>query len=437
MKALTPEQIITFRKTFEEDRAARTAEAAMARTEMADLAYIPANAAKLQGDFETEQKTRCITAQPKSGRCWLFAALNILREVAAEKCGLKEFELSQNYLSFYDKLEKANNFLEMVIANADKPLDDPMMVYLMSTGIDDGGYWVMAADLVRKYGAVPKTAMPETYQSEHTATFMKYLNQLLRRDAAELREKTAAGGDPEPLREQMMAEIYRAECIAFGEPVQTFEFSYRDADNVYHVDRNLTPKTFYDKYIGLDLGEYVAVTNMPSRKSNERYAFHFTGSMAESRVVDLNLSMDEVQELVLAQLRGGEPVWFGCDAGAFGARKEGVWDPDSFDYQGLLGGADFTMDKKNRLAYRGSCATHAMLLVGVSFDENGQPSRWKIENSWGKENGKDGYFVCSQKYFREYVYEAIIGKKYMTDAQKALLSREPVEVAPWNADYAL
>ena len=201
MKALTPEQIITFRKTFEEDRAARTAEAAMARTEMADLAYIPANAAKLQGDFEIELKTRGITAQQKSGRCWLFAALNILREVAAEKCGLKEFELSQNYLSFYDKLEKANNFLEMVIANADKPLDDPMMVYLMSTGIDDGGYWVMAADLVRKYGAVPKTAMPETYQSEHTVTFMKYLNQLLRRDAAELREKTAAGGDPEPLRE--------------------------------------------------------------------------------------------------------------------------------------------------------------------------------------------------------------------------------------------
>lgn len=434
MKALTPELTASFRKSFEEDRAAKTANAAMAKTEMADLAYIPMNAAKLQGEFEIELKTRGITAQQKSGRCWMFAAMNIIREIVAEKLNLKEFELSENYLAFYDKLEKANNYLEMMIANADKPVDDRTVEWLLSAGIGDGGYWDMAVDLVKKYGVVPKYVMPESYQSEHTAKFMDILNCLLHKDAEELRGIVRAGGDPEPRKEQMMAEIYKAECIVFGEPVESFDFEYRDADNQYHADRNLTPKAFYDKYVGINLDDYVTVTNMPSRAYNERYTFHYTGSMAESGIYQLNLTMDEVQELVLAQLKGGEPVWFGCDAGAFGARKEGVWDPDSFDYQGLLGGVDFTLDKKNRLAYRSSSATHAMILIGVSFGGDGQPARWKIENSWGKENGKDGYYVCSQKYFREYVYETIINKKYLTDAQKALLEKKPIEVPLWNAD---
>ena len=181
MHALTMQNIETFRKGFEADPSARTLGAVMAKTEISELACIPMNAAKLEGGFTIDLKTRGITAQEKSGRCWMFAAMNILREIAAEKLKLDEFELSENYLAFYDKLEKANNFLEMVIENAEKSVDERISDYIFK-GIGDGGYWDMAVDLVKKYGVVPKWIMPETYQSSHTEKFMKLLNNLLRKD---------------------------------------------------------------------------------------------------------------------------------------------------------------------------------------------------------------------------------------------------------------
>ena len=433
MNALTYEQLDAFRAGYENDRAARTATAAMAKTELGDLAFLPMEAAKLNGEFALEVKTRGVTAQEKSGRCWMFAALNILREVVAEKLGLKEFEFSENYLAFYDKLEKCNNFLEMVIASADKTLDDRMMEYILG-GIGDGGYWDMAVDLIRKYGVVPKYVMPENYQSSHTEKFRKLMNDLLRKDACVLRAVAAAGGDLQAEKQRMMAELYKAECIVFGEPVQRFDFTYRDERGAYHADRGLTPQEFCERYVGFALEDYICVSNSPTAKTplGALYEFHYMGSMAESNIRTLNLSMDELQELALAQLRGGTPVWFACDSGAFGDRKQGVWDPDSFDYEGLLGGAELRMSKTDALEYRQSGATHAMILVGADFDENGSPTRWKIENSWGKENGRDGYFVCSQRYFREYVYEAIIDKKLLSEAQRALLEAEPVVLQPWE-----
>ncbi len=435
MNALTNEMIERFRSGYENDRASKTLNAAMSKTEIGDLAFVPMAAAKLNGDFEIELKTRGITAQRKSGRCWLFAFMNLAREIVAEKCSLDSFELSGNYLAFFDKLEKSNNMLELVIANAKDAKNTRMNEYILN-GFGDGGYWSMAADLAKKYGAVPKSAMPETYQSEHTDRFMKLLKSLLHRDAAELRRMISEGKDPTARKEEMMAEIFRAECIAFGEPPRAFDFEYRDKDGEFHSERGVTPKEFYDRYIGLEPDDYVTVTDHPTTglKPDLHYKFHYIGCMAESDVYNINLTTDELEELCLKQLRDGEPVWFGCDAGAYGARKEGIWDPDTLDYEGVLGGVELMMDKGERLEYHESFATHAMILVGVSFGADGRPARWKIENSWGDDVGNKGYFVCSEKYFREFVYEAIINKKHLNERQAALLETEPVEVAPWESD---
>ncbi|MBQ2305527.1 MAG: peptidase C1, partial [Firmicutes bacterium] len=227
MQELTFEQLNRFREGFEEDRAARTANAAMAKTELADLAYIPMNAARLMGEFTIDIKTRGITAQEKSGRCWMFAAMNILREITAEKLGVDEFEFSENYLAFYDKLEKTNNFLEMIIESADEKLDSHMMEHLLDFGFGDGGYWEQAVGLIEKYGLVPKYVMPESYQSSHTEKFMKLLNNTVKRYACELRRLKADGAGHDVLeeeKEKMVAAVYKAECIAFGEPVTKFDF---------------------------------------------------------------------------------------------------------------------------------------------------------------------------------------------------------------------
>lgn len=436
MQEITKEMLERFRAREAERKELKTLQAAMAKTDLKELAYVPEAAAKLNGDFAIELKTRGVTYQQSSGRCWLYAVLNILRERISETCNLDKFELSANYLSFYDKLEKANNVLELVIENAHKPLNDRMMEYVLE-GVHDGGYWDMATDLVAKYGVVPASVMPETWQSTHTAKFLKLYNTLLRKDAAKLRAVIAAGEDPQPVKEAMLEEIYRMECIAFGEPPKTFSFEYRDKDNVYHVERNLTGRSFYEKYLTGVLDDYITVTNHPTHglPMNLHYVFHYIGSMANRDVINLNLTAEEMEEVTVRQLRDGEPVWFGCDAGASDDRKMGVWDQASVDYSGIMGGVDFTMSKGDRLEYHESYATHAMIFVGVNFDENGRPDRWKIENSWGEDVGKKGYFVCSEAYFREFVYEVIVRKKHLTDAQLALLKTEPKRIQPWEGDW--
>ncbi|MBR3343004.1 MAG: aminopeptidase [Solobacterium sp.] len=433
MNGITNEMLEAFRSGYENDRAAVTNTAACARSEIKDLAFLPMNAAKLNGSFSVEIETHGITAQQKSGRCWAFAVLNILREQCAEKTGMKEFYLSGNYIAFYDKLEKANNALELAIANADKPLDDRMMEYLLN-GFHDGGYWNMAVDLVQKYGIVPASVMPETYQSEHTEQFMRLLNNLVRKDICILRRVCAEGIDPQPVKHAMMAEIYKMECIVFGEPVDSFDFEYRTADGAFHRDVQITPQEFYEKYTNHNLDEYVMVTCEPTehKHMDTLHKFHYIGSMADKDICFLNIPIEEIEDLCIKQLMDMEPVWFSNDAGAYGDRQSGVWDQNSFDYEGLMGGVQFPMDKEDRLNYHVSSGTHAMILVGVNLDESGRPDRWKIENSWGGELGKNGIFVCSEAYFREYVYEAIIQKKYLTEKQLALLDTEPEVIQPWQ-----
>ncbi|MDD7194916.1 MAG: C1 family peptidase [Acidaminococcus fermentans] len=435
MKEINDALLQSFRAKVAADPSVSVLNSALAKTDLADLSFVPMAAARHRGPFAVEVKTRGITAQQKSGRCWLFAALNILREIVAEKCGLEEFELSQNYLSFYDKLEKANNFLEMVIEQAGEPVKGQSMQYVLR-GMVDGGYWSEAAHLAAKYGVVPKTVHPESYQSDHTDRFLAAMNRLLRKDAMELRDLVAAGKDPYPRKKEMLAEVYKAECIAFGAPVETFDFAWRDKDKNYHCDRNLTPKAFYDKYVGLALEDYYPVINEPTpdKEMDTPVAFHAVENMVGKDMEALNLAQEALEDLCIRQLQAGEPVWFACDAGACGARKEGIWDPDSVQVEKLLGGISWEMPKGKRLEYGASSATHAMLLTGVDFDGNGRPTRWKIENSWGSEVGEKGYFVCSEKYFKEYVYEAVIKKAHFTPEQREMLKKEPIRINPWEED---
>ncbi len=436
MKDITEDILQQFHDSYNADKFAQVLHVALAKADMADLSYVPEAAAKLKGAFSVEVKTRGITAQQKSGRCWLFAALNILREKVAETCNLEHFELSQNYLSFYDKLEKANNFLEMVIEHADEPVKGQLMQYVLR-GMTDGGYWSEAVDVIEKYGVVPKQVQPETYQSEHTANFVAAINRLLRKDAMELRELVRAGKDPYARKREMMAEVYKAQCIAFGQPVQEFDFAYRDKDGSYHDERGLTPKTFYEKYVGISLRDYTAVINEPTadKPLDMPIQFHAVENMTGRDMKALNLAQEALEELCVKQLKAGQAIWFACDASAFGARKEGIWDPDSVKYEALLGGFSTAMPKGRRLEYNSSSANHAMLLTGVHFDAAGRPDRWKIENSWGEKVGEKGYFVCSEKYFKEFVYEAVIDRQYFTSEELAILEKEPVFINAWDEDY--
>ena len=345
---------------------------AVSRTALPDAAFVPAAAAKLRMDFSVLVKTNNITNQKQSGRCWMFSTLNVLRQRVIAKCDLEDFSFSPTYLAFYDKLEKANLFLENILHFADQDLTDRETYTLLGNPLPDGGQWDMAISLIKKYGVVPSWVMPETVHSTGTAKYLSILNRKLREDALELRAMVKEGKDTAARREKMLAEIYNALCILYGQPPRSFDFEYTDKDEHYHCDRSLTPHTFLEKYVGNDLDDYVVIISSPIHALNRTYCQPFMGDVVEENMFWLNLSQEELEDLTIRQLQAGEGVMFSCDCHPDGDRANGYWDPDCFQYGEVLGGLTFGMTKAERLLTRESTMNHCMMFCGVNLDENGK-----------------------------------------------------------------
>ncbi len=430
------DQISDFRSSFEKNTIAGLASRAACKTCVNDICYDTEHAKKMNHKFSVEIPTMPATNQKSSGRCWIFASLNLLRERIARDLNLEEFELSQNYISFYDHLEKANTFLENIIKTAEKPLEDRFVSRLLSMPVGDGGWWEYFVGLCSKYGVVPKDAMPETYQSEHSDDMNMLLNMQLRKDAVVLRREVTAGKTKEEVRmlkQTMLSRIYRILAICLGNPPQTFDFEYVDKDRQYHMDRCLTPGDFYNRYIGRDLNQIVSILNAPCMEFPFYKTYYTQGEESiygGYQAKRLNLPVDEFKQAVIRQLQDGDMVWFVCDCDYYGSRKEGIWDTELYDYETLFG-LDLELEKGDLLNFRQCSLNHAMLLTGVNLVD-GKPDKWKVQNSWGTEDADKGYYVLSDAWFDRYVFTASIDKKYLTETQRAQFEQDPVVLPIWN-----
>lgn len=391
-------------------------------------------AGKLTRVFSTELDTENVTNQKHSGRCWLFSALNVTRHNFAKKNKAKNFTLSQSYNFFWDKIERANYFYDNVIATADKPLDDRTVRAHFDMAGTDGGQWHMAASLIKKYGVVPSYAMPESFNTNDTTGFATALADKEKKDALALR-KLAQAGDKEALekaRKQFLNEVYRMTAIAVGEPPKTFDLEFRDDDKNYHLEKNLTPVEFFNKYCDTDLEDYVVLTNAPDHEYNQLLHLGFEDNIEGGLPnLFLNVPMEYLSQAAIAQLKDGEAVWFGNDVLRQMDRKTGYLDTELYQLDDLFD-IDSTLTKAERLATGVGEVSHAMTLVGVDEDR-GDIRQWKVENSWGDKSGSKGFFVMSNKWFDEYVYEVVVHKQYLTQDQQKLLDTTPVELDPWDS----
>ena len=383
-----------------------------------------------------------VTNQKASGRCWMFAALNTFRHKMISSFQLEDFELSQAHTFFWDKYEKSNWFLEQVIATADQELTSRKVAFLLQTPQQDGGQWDMVVSLFEKYGVVPKSVYPESISSSNSRELNTYLNKLLRQDAQILRDLIHSGADSEAVaskKQALLQEIFNFLAMSLGLPPREFDFSYRDKDNQFHSESDLTPQSFYKKYVDLQLDDYVSIINAPTtdKPYGKSYTVEMLGNVVGSRPVRyLNVPMDRLKELAIAQMKAGETVWFGSDVGQVSNRKAGILATDVYDFEAGMD-IHLTQDKAGRLDYAESLMTHAMVLTGVDLDEAGQSRKWKVENSWGDKVGTDGYFVASDAWMDEYTYQIVVRKEFLTSDELAAYEAEPIVLAPWDPMGAL
>jgi bleomycin hydrolase len=387
--------------------------------------------------FSLDLKTLPVTNQLHSGRCWIFSASNLLREMIAKKAGIKDmFEISQNYISFYDKLEKINFTLEAVISLLGNKPDERKLMFVLQNGVGDGGQWDMFVAIVKKYGVCPKAAFPETAQSNETRDSNTLINASIRKFAAEaqaLYKQKGTLAEVRKLKEEYLVKLYALLTDSFGVPPEKFDFEYTDKDGIYHIEKDLTPESFFEEYIGASIDDYVSVINAPTadKPYNQTYQIELLGNVIGGKsVTHLNVSLDRFKEMIVSQLKDKELVWFGSDVSYFGKRDSGLWDDRTFDYQTAFGLSEI-FSKKDMLDYHAAAMNHAMVLTGLD-EKDGQIVRWKIENSWGEANGIKGMFMMSASFFDAFAFQAAILKKYLTVEELKALQKKPVLLPPWD-----
>ena len=408
---------------------------ALASNSIATLAINAENLSMIDTHFSHRVTTKGITDQKSSGRCWLFTGLNVLRAKMITKYDLPDFEFSQNYNSFYDLLEKSNLFLQAIIDTRDLPMDDRKVDWLIKNPIGDGGQFTGVSNLIMKYGVVPKSVMPETYQSNNTGLMAMIFKWKLREYALELRGLKA--NKAAERKEAMLTEVYRILVECLGVPPTEFEWTRYDKQGKAVSTKKYTPKSFYEEYIGEDLeNNYVMIMNDPTREYGKVYEIEYDRHVYDGENwLYINLPIERVKELAIASIKDNTAMYFSCDVGKFMDRKKGTLDIANMDYASLFR-TQFPMDKKQRIQTYSSGSSHAMTLIAVDLDEAGKPRKWMVENSWGAASGYKGNLIMTDEWFDNYMFRVVVEKKYVPADVLKMLEQKPVMLPAWDPMFA-
>jgi bleomycin hydrolase len=428
------------RKDFAANPVNRLTQNAVTRVTVDDVAINREIVNSIDHSLSTHLDDWKVTNQERSGRCWLFAGLNLLRVGVMRKTGLKDFEFSQNHAMFWDKIERANYFLEAIIETADRDLDDRTVAFLLESVAGDGGQWNMFAAIVAKHGLVPKAVMPETQSSSNTARMNSVLRYQLRQGAKLVREAAATGGTEAARAEkaEIIRTIHRALCIHLGTPPERFDWQWTDKDKQFHRDGVLTPQEFAAKYVDLPLDDYVCLVHDPRPTSpvGRTFTVEYLGNVVGGPpVIYLNVDMQLIKDIAARTIQGGEPVWFGCDVGKMMSNDYGIWDANLYDLPAVYD-AQFGLGKAERLAFHETQMTHAMLFTGVDVLDD-VIRRWRVENSWGAERGKDGFYTMQDSWFDQYVFEISARRSALPEELQRALATPPIVLPAWDPMGAL
>lgn len=433
---ITPAMLQTIKNTEAAHGQSKALFNAIAANSIDDLAKNHANQGPVDTYFSVETPKQTIHDQKSSGRCWLFSGLNVLRsKFARANNDTLTVEFSQDYVFFYDQLEKANLMLQATIDNARKPIDDTRVQFFFKNPVSDGGTFCGVADLAEKYGLVPMSVMPETYSSDNTRVMARLLSSKLREFGLELRSMVSKGSNKKQLNKrktEMLATVYHILTLTLGEPPATFTYAFKDKNgrNVGSA-RTYTPQQFYQLTVGGKLnGTFIMAMNDPRRPYYKTYEVEYDRHTYDGHNWKyINLPMDDIARMAIASLKDSTKMYSSYDVAKQLDRKRGYMDLDNYDYASLLG-TNFGMDKADRIRTFDSGSTHAMTLTAVDLDADGKPLKWKVENSWGPAYGQNGCLIMTNRWMNEYMFRLVVDKKYVPQNILDAESQKPVMVVP-------
>lgn len=437
-QSITPEML---NKMEQENKVSGTSKAirnALAATSVASIALNQDNQTEKNTYFSNSVPSVGITDQKSSGRCWLFTGLNVLRAQMIKSQNLEGMEFSQNYLFFYDQLEKSNLFLQAVIDTRKKDMNDQTVMWLFQNPLSDGGTFTGVADLVSKYGIVPKGVMPETYASNNTSSWTGYIKRKLREDALALRETKATDRQLQDMKTKMLSEIYHMLTLTLGEPVKEFTWAPKNSKGqMTSAPKKYTPMSFYKEYFNTDLqNDYIMLMNDPSREYWKTYEIQYDRHTYDGHNwLYINLPIEEIKECAIASIKDSVMMYFSCDVSKFLDRNTGICDLNNYNYDEIFG-VKFGMNKAQRVRSIDSGSTHAMTLKAVDLDADGKPLKWEVENSWGATSGHHGHIIMTDEWFDNYMFRLVVDKKYANEKIQKAAQQKPILLPCWDPMFA-
>lgn len=431
MCKINREMLTKFQNEYLNNKIFTVGRNALTQNSISNLVYVKEQEKNTQKNFTIDLDNLPVLNQGESRRCWIYSGLEILRKHMIEQYNIEDFIFSSNYISFYDKLEKANFFIETMIELIDRDIDDREIEFMLRKGIRDGGYWQNFVNLINKYGIVPEYVFPDTYSSSNTKELNELLSKYLRKFTIEIRKNK---NNINEIKEKTLQDVYNILCNCQGVPPNRFDFEFKDKNNKYKIIKNITPLEFFNTYIKIDLEQYHDIINYPSpnKPFNKTYTVkHLYNVLGYKENLFLNLNYTRLEEMIIQQLKNGDIVYFSCDNGKYMNNEKGIWNDKQYDYENLFQ-IDLSLEKGEMLDSRECYFGHTMVITGIELEDN-RIKRFKLKNSWGKSETNSGYWIATPSWMKKYLYQIVVKEDYMLKDEIELLKTKPIELNIWDS----